>query len=116
MIGGIGKMSNRISYQILSMTQSASGNPVETYTDFYTCWCQIIPFSSERPMGASLPQVSGAIRPETTGVIKQRYHAGLEDSMRIRFGTRYFKIVKIVDIEESIKQQEVQFSEWVEVA
>jgi len=35
--------------------------------------------------------------------------------MRIRFGTRYFKIVKIVDIEESIKQQEVQFSEWVEV-
>lgn len=115
MIGGIGKMHSRISYQTLSMTQSTSGNPTETYTDFYTTWCRIIPFSSERPMGTSLAQVSGAIRPEVTGVIKQRYHAGLEDSMRIRYGTRYFKIIKIVDIEEDTKIQEIQFKEWVEV-
>jgi head-tail adaptor len=97
------------------MTQSASGNPVETYTDFYTCWCHIVPFSSERPMGTSLAQVSGSIRPEVTGVIKQRYHAGLEPSMRIRYGTRYLRIIKIVDIEENIKQQEVQYTEWTEV-
>lgn len=115
MINGIGKMTNRITYQILTQTLSTSGNPIETFTDYYTCWCQMIPFCSARYIGISLAVLAGEIRPETTGVLKQRYHAGLDPSMKIRFGTRYLKIMKIVDIEENTKQQEVQFKEWVDV-
>ena len=86
-----GLLNKRVTFQTNTPTANSLGEYVDTYADTFTVWAEILPLS-----GRLLFQAQQA-NSEVTGTIRIRYRSDVEPTMRIVHGSRYFRILSIID-------------------
>lgn len=93
-----GKMRHRITIQEFSGTADGFGDPLQRddaeWTDVATLWAAIDPVSGKEFYAVEQSQS------EVTHKIRCRYRTGLTTAMRIKYGSRKFKIISIINWEE----------------
>jgi SPP1 family predicted phage head-tail adaptor len=89
-----GALRKRITIQQQSATQNTRGEPIPSWTTFATCWASIEPKNGRELLAAQ--QVQSQVITEIT----IRYQSGITPDMRILYGTRYFDIQAIQNVEE----------------
>lgn len=89
-----GDLRNRIKIQQKSVTRDTFGGETVTWTDVVTVWAAIEPISGREYYAAQQVQAEASTR------IRIRYYAGITTSMRVLWGTRYFDILSVIDIQE----------------
>ncbi len=90
----IGSLRHRIGIQSASDSQSSSGESSPTFTTVATVWGKIEPLSGRELF---LAQQTMA---DSTHKVTIRYYSGLSPKDRFAFGSRYFNIQNISDVEE----------------
>lgn len=83
-----------IEIEQLSLVANDTGGQDETWTTFTTAWASI------KPKIVREVNFAQRIEPRTDHDIRMRYQAGITASMRIKFGTRYFEIKAIRNVDE----------------
>jgi len=102
-----GSLRHKIVFQQLTVANDTWGHSNETWTDSITAWAAIWPLrGTERMEGMKLDN-------ELTHKIRVRYQNGLHPKMRIKFGTRYFDIQSIVNVDERNIYQEIMATEEI---
>ena len=93
-----GKMRHRITFQTFTGSLDDYGDPLMSedanWTDAATVWAAIDPVSGREFYAAEQSQS------EVTHKVRCRYRSGLTTAMRVRYGTRKFKIISIINWEE----------------
>jgi len=90
----IGKLNKRISMQSATNTADGMGGDTQAWADTPQIWAAIWPVSGREQVKNMANQ--GTISHQ----IRIRYRSGITPAWRVRFGTRYFNIVSIVNPEE----------------
>lgn len=100
-----GKLNKRITFQ----TGTVSGlEGVVSWNDTLTVWAQIEPLSGSWLFTAQ--QANSKIK----GRIFVRYNPDITSSMRIKYGSRYFRIESIINIDEANHTLQIMYSEWAD--
>jgi SPP1 family predicted phage head-tail adaptor len=86
-----GILRNRITLQSPVNTANGQGGFVTTWTDERTVWAAIWPTSAKERVEAMQMGLN------TTHRIIIRYWPGVASSWRVKFGTRYFNILGIIN-------------------
>lgn len=89
----IGKLRHRITFQSLSNTPDGQGGFTESWVDGSTVWAEVVPKTINERLFAQ------RIEPMGSHKITIRWLDNINESMRIKFGTRYFQI-KSIDKED----------------
>lgn len=93
-----GKMRYRITFQRFTGALGDFGDPLladdDNWEDEVTLWAAIDPLSGREFYAAEQSQS------EVSHKIRCRYRGGLTTAMRIKYGSRKFKIISIIDWEE----------------
>lgn len=89
-----GKLRHRVTLQTRTETQNDTGESAASWSDFATVWAAVEPLRGRELIAAQ------AVNSEVTGMIRMRYRAGVEPTMRAVYGSRNFNIVAIVNPEE----------------
>lgn len=94
----IGKLNKRIELQVNSEETSAYstslGGLTTTWAMASTVWASIRPLSGRELYTAQQAQS------DTDHEIRIRYYSGLDTFYRIKFGTRYFQILSVLNTDE----------------
>lgn len=93
-----GKLRHVVSFQQYNRTVDECGDVrddvAENWEDFKTTRASIEPLSGKEFYAAEQSQS------EVTHKIRCRYFSGLKAEMRIRYKTRFFRILSVIDWEE----------------
>jgi SPP1 family predicted phage head-tail adaptor len=89
-----GDLKKRIELQAMTKTPDGQGGFNSTWNTLDTVWAAIWPTSASERIQGNQPTMTISHR------IRIRYRANVKASMRIKFGTRYFSIVSIINPEE----------------
>jgi SPP1 family predicted phage head-tail adaptor len=87
-----GKLRHRITIQ--SPPDDVAFGDKGNWTDFCTVWADIRPISGKELFEAQ------TIGSELSHKINIRYRAGIDSTMRIKFGDRYFYIISVINFGE----------------
>lgn len=106
-----GKMRHRITFQRFPGAQDSFGDPLQTdddnWEDVAAVWAAIDPVSGREFYAAEQSQS------EVSHKIRCRYRQGLNTAMRIKYRSRVFKIISIIDWEERHESLLIMCSEVV---
>jgi SPP1 family predicted phage head-tail adaptor len=91
----IGKLNKRIELQAPTSVSDGMGGYTTTYATDSSAWAAIWPTSAKEQIVANAPSMI------VTHRIRIRYHSTIDGSWRVKYGTRYFSIVSIVNYEEA---------------
>jgi SPP1 family predicted phage head-tail adaptor len=91
----IGELRHRITFEKRSIVSDGMGGATETWEEYDTAWAAIWPTSAKEQIVANAPSMV------VTHRIRVRYHSTINASWRVKFGTRYFTIISIVNHEEA---------------
>ena len=87
-----GRMDRRITIQRVVYNQDSFGQPVETWSDYQTCWAHVeYPSASER-------FESDALHSTKSANFTIRNIQELDETMRILYQDLYWKITGIIEI------------------
>lgn len=101
------KMRHRITFQKQPEDTSTLGSYEAAWVDVATVWAQISPVSGK--------EYFGQMRENTVShKIYCRYRAGISPKMRIRFGTRIFRIISVLNWEERCEGLTIMCEELVQ--
>ncbi len=100
-----GLLNKRVTFQANTPTANDIGEYVDTYTDAFTVWAEVLPLA-----GRLLFQAQQA-NSEVTGTIRIRYRSDVGPTMRIVYGSRYFRILSIIDPHEKHDHLEIMVKE-----
>jgi SPP1 family predicted phage head-tail adaptor len=89
-----GTLRHQIELQSFTSTPNGMGGFSQTWSTAATVRAAIWPTSATEQKRAAAPTMVG------THTIRIRYYSGLLASWRIKFGTRFFSIVSIIDKDE----------------
>lgn len=103
-----GKLKHRITIQQPTVAKDSVGQEIVTWTDFKTVWAAI------EPAVGNVYYTAKQLDAEVSGRIKLRYLTGLEPTMRIKYGDRYFSIVSILYPQESRKEVHIMYKEGLD--
>ena len=101
LMAGIGDLNKRITIQYEVQTSDAMGGFSVVWTDLKTVWAAIWPVSANEHLQAMQNTMT------ITHRIRIRYRSDLSASYRIKYGTRYFNIVSMVNPNER--------GEWLDI-
>jgi len=90
-----GDLKHRITIQYPTITKDATGAPITTWNDSATVWAAIWPVSANEITAANSTTMVISHR------IRIRYRSVLRSSWRLKFGSRYFAIISILNPNES---------------
>lgn len=96
-----GQLNKRIELQAATQTSDGMGGFTETWATRQTVWAAIWPMSAREMMQTMQTTM------EISHRIRIRYKSGLLPSWRIKYGTRYFNIVSIVNPNEKGEWQDL---------
>lgn len=97
----IGNLNKRITVQYETRVADGMGGFNTTWTDLADVWAAIWPVSAKETI-SSMQNVM-----EISHRIRVRYRSTILPSYRIKFGTRYFNIVSIINPNEK--------NEWMDI-
>ena len=100
-----GKLRHLIKFQHDIVTRDATGQKISVWANFRTARAGISPRSSAEAIAGDQIESIGSHR------IDCRYIAGITAAMRIKFGTRIFQIVGIVNPDERNQWLEIECRE-----
>lgn len=104
----IGDLNKRIELQSITYTDSAmSKDAVKTYSTEATVWAAIWPMSAKEQIQSMQNTM------EISHRIRIRYRSDILPSWRIKFGSRYFNIISIVNPNERNEWQDIIAKEIV---
>ncbi len=96
-----GDLRHRIELQSTTNTSDGMGGQTNTWNTQDQVWAAIWPVSATEQLRAASQNMT------ITHKIRIRYYANLDASWRIKFGSRYFSIVSIIDQEERHQQMDL---------
>jgi SPP1 family predicted phage head-tail adaptor len=102
-----GKMNRQITIQTKSVTYSSFHEPIETWADYKTIWAEVI------TTGGTEFYAAQKLDAQTSCLFRIRYVTWLTNLMRIKFGTRYFDILSINDVNGKRVEMQVSAKEVV---
>ena len=102
-----GSLRHKITFQQLTVANDTWSHSIETWTDEFTTYASIWTLRGVERMEAF------KLDNEITHKIRVRYKSDLHPKMRIRFGTRYFNILSMVDPDERHIYYEIMASEEI---
>lgn len=102
-----GKLRHRIAIEDFTTAQDAYGVPIRTWSTNSTVWGSIEPISGREQMEAD--QIAG----EVTHRVRLRHTTNVTNTTRLKFGTRYFDVVSIMDNREIGAELEILCKEKV---
>lgn len=86
-----GDLRHRITLQSQPTTQDSYGAPAGDYTDVATVWANINPIAGKELFAAE------QFNSEITHRVRIRYRSGVNPSMRVKYGTRTFEIMYVIN-------------------
>lgn len=89
-----GEMRHKITLQIPTNTANGQGGFDTTWSDGATVWAAIWPTSAREVVEAMQNGLN------VTHRIRIRYLSGLKSFWRVKFGTRYFNIMSVLNPDE----------------
>jgi SPP1 family predicted phage head-tail adaptor len=95
------KFRHRITLQKKTTTENNIGDNVATWSDVTTVWAAVEPLRGKEEI------ISAQVTSETTHRITVRYRDGLNSHMRIKFGSREFRIESLINLDERNRQLEL---------
>ncbi|HII3799618.1 TPA: phage head closure protein [Pasteurella multocida] len=90
----IGKLRHRITIQRQVNTLNEYGASVTVWRDVKTVWAEVKPLSGREYFSAQ------QVQSEITTQIFIRYLPGVLPTMRVKFGSRFFEIVSVINASE----------------
>jgi len=96
-----GKLRHRIELQSNTPTQDSYGEPIASWATDDTVWASIEPLSGRELLRAQ------EVQAEVTTRIRIRYSAYAIPQARVKWGTRYFEIVSIINDRSIDREQEL---------
>ena len=93
-----GSLRHRIVIQESTEVSDGMGSFTTTWSDTLEAWAAIWPLSSKESLDAMKLEL------QVTHKIRIRYRSGITAKNRIKFGTRYFNIISLINYEERNKQ------------
>ena len=105
-----GRLRNRITIQQRATTQDSAGEPSNTWTTFATVWASVEPIRGREFFEAQKTSSS------VTNRIIIRYSstvASVAPKMRVNFGSKYYDIEAVLNLEERDKEIHLMCAEVV---
>ena len=101
-----------LRYQITLQENRPIQNPagpgmIDNWVDVVTVWAQV-----QLNSGREFFQAK-KINDQVSGVFKIRYIPGLTSAMRVRYGTRFFDAVAVIDVEERHRELQISVKEVI---
>lgn len=96
-----GALRHRITIQEPKSSAGALGEKIKSWSDFVTVWAAIEPFRGRELLEAHQREA------EITTRFIIRYKSGLNTRMRLKFGSKYYKIESIINLEERNRDLEI---------
>jgi SPP1 family predicted phage head-tail adaptor len=100
-----GELRHRLTFQSNLPTANSFGEFADTWTDFVTVYGAIEPLSGQLLFTAQ--QANSQVQ----GRIRIRYRSDITATMRVKFGTRYFKILSIINQSEKHEELQILYKE-----
>lgn len=105
-----GTLRKRLTFQTKATTQDALGQPVNTWTDAFTCWGEVSPLSGRELIAAA------AVQSEVTHTISVRYRSELAipktvAAMRVLYKSRVFNLTAPMNEDERDRLVTIMASE-----
>jgi len=101
MIINAGELRRRITIQYPAKTRGNDGSETVTWTDLATVWAKIGATSGPGQSSTNEYFKADQIIADAKTEIMIRYRPGINPTMRIKYGNRYFSILGMVNAEES---------------
>jgi SPP1 family predicted phage head-tail adaptor len=86
-----GRMRHRVVIEQASYAGDAMGQGIPTWTTYATMWGDVLPLRGREFFEAQ------KTASEVTAKILIRYRSGINPAWRIRFGTKIFRIIEIIN-------------------
>lgn len=102
-----GQLNKRITLQDLTTSVDAYGSPTDVWTDVCTIWAGIFPLSGRNFFEAEM------VNSEVSHKINIRYRSGIKPDMRVKFGSRYFHIISVINFQEGNKDMQMMCKELI---
>ena len=102
-----GTLRHYITIESQATTQNAAGEPSGTWSASSYAYAAIWPLRGSEYLNASQERSS------VTHRVRIRYLSGLAPENRIKFGSRYFNIVSIINVDERNIYQDIMASEVI---
>lgn len=102
-----GKLIRKVLIEYKTQLADVYGALVDTWGTHATWWAQIIPTTGREYVE------SGKVSSEVTTRMRGRYLNGISPVMRVKYGTRIFSIVAIINIDERNKEIEILAKEVI---
>lgn len=96
-----GKLDKRITFQSKAESLDSWGGTIWTWSNVATVWAK------KRPLRGRELIAAQAAQSESTDMFYARYMSGLDTSMRIVFGGKYYDIISIVNVNEENVELEI---------
>lgn len=90
----LGKLRHKIVIQQPTETRNISGYPSVAWSTYKTVWASIMPMQGRETTIAD--QTGGDITHE----VHLHYESGYTPKMRVKWGSRYFEIRSVINLEE----------------
>ena len=102
-----GSYRHPITFQKQAETENDYGEKVPTWDDFITVKAGIYPVSGKDYISAV------EINSEITHKINLRYVPGISADMRVKFGTRIFTVIAVLNFQERDKELQLVCKEFL---
>jgi SPP1 family predicted phage head-tail adaptor len=93
-----GTLNLRITIQSKTITQDTELNAIETWADFKTLWASAIPKTGREYYKLA------TVNSEIIEVFKVRYISGINPHQRVKFNSKYFEIIDVLNDGEQNKE------------
>lgn len=90
----IGNMRHRVTIEKIVKKTDPYGDPYDDWGEHATVWAAIEPLTGREYWGAQ--QVDS----EVAGKIRIRYLSDINPTMRVKFGTRIYEILAVINVNE----------------
>lgn len=104
----IGRMDKRITFCRYEEKENGLMQAVQELAEVKTVWASV------EPVRGREYQEAQRIRPELTYKVTARYHKGITPDMIIKWGSRRFDIVSVINVRERNAALEIMCTERVE--
>jgi len=102
-----GKLRHRVTIQKKSVARDAYGSETVTWLEEAVVWASVEPIAGREYF------MSQQMQSDVTHRIIIRYYAGVIPSYRIKFGTRIFDIMSVINTEERNREMVLMAREFL---
>ncbi len=104
----IGKLRHSITIEQASETQAPDGSVIETWSTFANAQASIEPISGREYFAAQTTQA------DVTHRSYMRYIPGIVPKMRVKYGSRIFDILSVINVNERNRELQLMCRESID--